>query len=305
LRNANQKGGFIMERVRTDLAAEARSEYMERYAEECRGEIDGISYSERERDGISVSEIEVLNEAGESAVGRPIGKYVTIALPDLTVADADGFYKACRVCADELKGICKDVAKDAKSLLLCGIGNEQMTPDAVGPQALKHVLVTRTLKEREPEIFGEGGFFDICAIAPGVSAQTGLDAADVLLAASKIARPDIIIVVDALAARNQNRLCRTVQISTAGISPGSGVGCAAKTIDRGTMGIPVVCVGVPTVIDARTLAYDISGTDKGDYSGLFVCPKDIDAQICKISRLLGFSVNLAFHKSYPFREMFL
>ncbi|MBQ8404235.1 MAG: GPR endopeptidase [Clostridia bacterium] len=291
-----------MQRARTDLAVEARSEYMEKYAPAHSGEIDGVVYSERKHGDIDVSEIDVTNEAGERAVGRRMGKYVSLCFPDITVTDFEGFARICEACAGELMSVCKTLAAAPKSLLVCGIGNAKMTPDALGPQALSHVLVTRSLREREPEIFKRSGFFDICAIAPGVGADTGLDAAEIVRAAAEIARPDIVVAIDALAARSAERLCKTVQICSAGISPGSGVGNAVRAIDKESIGVPVVALGVPTVIDAGTLVRDACGREESGYDGFFVCPKEIDAQTEKLSRLLGFAVNRAFH-GLDLREM--
>lgn len=290
-----------MERAITDLAVEAREEYMERYAVAHGGEIDGVTFSEREENGIKISEIEVLNEAGEKAVGRAKGKYVTISFEDIATAGFAYFSSLCRVCARELRLLCGG----AKSALICGLGNARLASDSIGPLALSHVLVTHALREREPEIFEKGGFFDVCAIAPGVGADTGFCAADIVRPAVSAAKPDVVVAIDALAARGTERLLKTVQICTAGISPGSGVGNARTRLDEGSVGAPVISLGVPTVVDVGTLVRDATGAEARyeKYAGLFVCPKDIDAQSAKIARLLGFAVNLAFQKNYPIEEM--
>jgi len=205
------------------------------------------------------------------------------------------------LCARELRALCAG----AKSALICGIGNARMAADAIGPAALEHVMVTRALREREPAIFEKGGFFDICAIAPGVGADTGFCAADIVRAAAEITKPDVVIAIDALAARHTERLCKTLQICTSGISPGSGVGNARTRLDRESVGVPVISIGVPTVVDVGTLVRDAAGAEMCDekYAGLFVCPKDIDVQSVKIAKLLGFAVNLAFQKNFPIEEM--
>jgi spore protease len=289
------KKEFFMLGRRTDLAAEARSEYMQKYAHARCGEIDGVLYRERKAGELDISEIDVINEAGVRTVGKAVGKYITLGFPDITVMDFAGFEQLCEICAAELMRVCKSLVKKPKSLLVCGIGNEKMTPDALGPRTISHVLVTRSLRERAPEAFEKSGFFDICAIAPGVGADTGFDAADIVRSAVEISRPDIVIAVDALAAGSAARLCRTVQICTAGISPGAGVGNAVRPIDMESIGIPVVSLGVPTVIDACALARDKNEADVSPKEGFFVCPKDIDAQTEKLSRLIGYAVNRAFH----------
>lgn len=290
-----------MERAITDLAVEARDEYMEKYSKGNFGEIDGVLFRERREGEITVSEIEVLNEEGARAVGRAKGKYVTVGFPDLTAADFASFSALCRVCAGLLRGLCPS----AKSALICGIGNARMAADSIGPCALKHVLVTRSLRERAPEIFEKGKFFDVCAIAPGVGADTGFCAADVVRAAARLASPDVVIAIDALAARSTARLCKTLQICTAGISPGSGVGNARARLDAESVGAPVISMGVPTVVDVGTLVRDAVGGEKRSnaYEGFFVCPKEIDEQSEKIAKLLGFTVNLAFQENYPIEEM--
>jgi spore protease len=140
-----------------------------------------------------------------------------------------------------------------------------------------------------------------------VEAETGFSASEIVRAAAEIGKPDVVIAIDALAAREARRLCRTVQICTAGVSPGSGVGNARARIDEGSVGVPVIAIGVPTVVDVATLLRDAAGESaKAEgFSGHFVCPTDIDAQSAKLARLLGFSVNMALQKNYPIEEMLI
>jgi spore protease len=292
-----------MERARTDLAVEARNEYMEKYARTHGGEADGISFLQRSEGACLISELDVLNKEGEKAVGRAQGKYVTLEFGDITAADFASFSSLCTLCSHELRALCKG----AESALVCGLGNSRLSADSLGPLALSHVLVTRSLRECEPEIFKNSGFAEVSAIAPGVGAETGFCAADIVRAAADKAKPDVVIAIDALAAREAKRLCRTVQICTVGIAPGSGVGNARTRLDYESVGAPVISIGVPTVVDVTTLVRDVAGIDKdcGSYKGLFVCPSDIDAQSARLAALIGFSVNLAFQKSYPLKEMML
>lgn len=289
----------------TDLAVEARSEYMSAYAPAHGGEIDGVTYAEKSEGDFSVSTIDILNEAGERAVGKRRGRYVTVSFPDITLAGYDDFTRLCSLCAKEIRSLCSYAAGEVKSVLLCGLGNERMTPDALGPASVKNVLVTRHLKENDREVFDRAGFFDICAVYPDVSAHTGLDGAEIVRAAAQHASPDVIIAVDALAAREAPRLCKTLQICSAGISPGSGVGNAKRAIDKESMGVPVVSLGVPTVINAATLVADAAGerAKAEELGGLFVCPKDIDEISVKLSKLIGYAINRAFHGELSFEEM--
>lgn len=290
-----------MERARTDLAVEARDEYMEKYAREHGGEPDGIVFRERTESGVKISELEVTSEAGERTMGRALGRYVTIEFGE--IADFSSFSALCSLCGRELRSLCGG----AESALICGLGNACLAADSIGPLALSHVLVTRALREREPDIFKKSGFANVSAIAPGVGADTGFCAADIVRAAAEKANPDVIIAIDALAARETRRLCRTVQLCTAGISPGSGVGNARTRLDEESVGARVISVGVPTVVDVATLVRDAAGegAKAESYAGLFVCPTDIDAQSARLARLIGYAVNIAFHNGYPIEEMML
>lgn len=289
---------MLRKKYNTDLAEEARNAFMQELAKERKGEPDGVSYEERNFSDFTVSEINILDERGEALLGKPRGTYVTVGFGDISAVSFSAFESLCKLCAKEIKSIADRIAPKAKSLMLCGIGNAKMTPDAVGPDSLSHAIITRKLKNDAPEIFEKSGFFDICAVCPGVSADTGLDASEIIRSAAMSARPDIIIAVDALAASGAGRLCRTVQISSAGISPGSGIGNASGAISRESMGVPVIAVGVPTVIEAEF-------SDGDGESRFFVCPKDIDAQTDKLAKLIGFAVNTAFHQNLPIREMML
>ena len=291
---------MLQKKFHTDLAAEARSAYMEQYSEAHTGQIDGVLYTERNEENIGVSEINVLDAKGEEAIGKSRGQYITVSFGDISLMAYEDFSRLCHVCAREITKVKDSIRTDARTLLVCGIGNAAITPDAIGPQTLSHLTVTHILKERDRAAFLKSGFFDVCAIAPGVSADTGMNVADVLRLAVKHTNADIVIAVDALAAGSEERLCKTVQISSAGISPGSGIGNRNTAIDKNTIGVPVIALGVPTVIHSK----DLCGCDKKS-SSLLVCPGDIDAQVKKLSMLLGFSVNLAFHKNYPLTEMLL
>lgn len=289
----------------TDLAVEARSEYMNKYAPLHGGEIDGVTYAEKREGDVYISTIDILNEAGEHAVGKRRGRYVTISFPDITLAGYEDFTRLCELCAHEIRELCEHVCDKVQSVLLCGLGNERMSPDALGPASVKNVLITRHLKEQDYEVFERAGFFDICAVYPDVSAHTGLEGAELVRAAAERAKPDVIIAVDALAAKEPARLCKTLQLCSAGISPGSGVGNAKNAIDEQSMGVPVISLGVPTVIDAGTLVRDAAGetADTQKLAGLFVCPKDIDELSVKLSKLIGYAINYAFHKDLSFEEM--
>ena len=291
----------------TDLAAEARSEYMSRYAQANEGKIDGVEYSDVQEGAFSVSTIDILNEDGMRAVGKPCGRYITLSFPDINNMGSEDFSRLCGLLARLLRELCEHIAKDAKSVLLCGLGNERLSADAFGPKAVKNVLITHHLKEEAEKVFASSGLFDVSAFYPDVSAHTGLDSGRLLAAAVKEAKPDIIIAADSLCAREHTRICKTVQICSAGITPGSGVGNAKHPITSESMGVPVIALGVPTVIDTATLICDAAGADaaKDAPSGFFVCPKDMDTICEKLSRLVGFAISRAFHGELSIEEMIL
>ena len=177
-----------------------------------------------------------------------------------------------------------------QGILVAGLGNEAVTPDAVGPEALRNLIVTRHLKRTMPEVFAP--FSTVSAIAPGVLGTTGMESAELLAAAVRQIQPDAVIAVDAVASCEPERLCAAVQLSTAGITPGSGVGNARAAIDRTTLGVPVLAIGVPTVMD-------LGGRRMKDGTipaGMILTPRDIDAKIKLFGRWIGLGIDLALHE---------
>ncbi len=291
---------------KSDLAVEMRSEAMKRYGEAHKGEIDGVKYEEKEVDGIGISIIDILTERGEEELSKKRGRYVTLTLPDVLSIGYTEFTRMCEVCAAQMLDVVRYACGKVERVLLCGLGNAAMTPDALGADSVSNVLVTHHLKEENAALLEKGGFFDIAAVCPDVSAATGLDASDILKGAVRAAKPDVIIAVDALAARECTRLCRTLQICSTGISPGSGVGNRKNAIDKESMGVPVISLGVPTVIDAATLVYDATRGEReagARYSSFFVCPKEIDELNLHLSKMIGYSINRAFHRGLSFEDM--
>lgn len=284
---------------RTDLAVEARQLWMESAAETA--QLDGVRAVERERDGFAVTAVEIVNGEGARALGKPIGRYVSIELDGLMKRETDSFPRAAAAIAEELRELF--TVTDNAPVLVVGLGNRAITPDLLGPLAAEHILVTRHLVEAVPEHFGN--YRPVSAVTPGVLAATGLESAEIAAAVSDAAKPAAVIVIDALAARSMERVCRTVQLSDAGITPGSGVGNHRAAIDRATLGVPVISVGVPTVVDGATLALDIlaqAGRDDiepealcGQGADLFVTPREIDVQVATLAKAIGYGIDLALH----------
>ena len=217
--------------------------------------------------------------------------------------------RICRVISKNISELAGRASDGARSVLVCGLGNRRLAADAVGVIAAEHTLVTRHLKKSDREVFDKAGFFDICAVMPGVLAQTGIETRELILGAVREARPDLIIVVDSLAARKTERLGRAVQLTDTGISPGSGVGNNRAAINIGTTGVPTLAIGVPMVIDSTTLISDAleKAGVTGDISApdLFVCPKDVDMRTELVGSLIGYAINFAFHGNMTLPEMMI
>ena len=292
-----------MDFIRTDLAEEMRDRAMTALAREKEGELDGIVFREKKMGDIRISTIEIRTEEGEKRLGRPIGNYVTISFPTAANLGYAEFLALCDAVAREIRSLCGE----KKRILVCGIGNGAFAADALGVIAARHVLVTHHLKEMmSPHM---DAFADIAAITPGIMAKTGMETADMVKGAVETVRPDAVLVIDALAAREADRLARTIQLSNTGLSPGSGLGNHRSALNERTLGVPVVSIGVPTVVDTATLVYDaLSGKDIDEsalkkLSGFFVAPKEIDVIAENLGKLIGYAINRAFHGDFPYEEM--
>lgn len=277
--------------VRTDLAVEAHALWKESAGETT--QLPGVAAREETLDGFPLTFVEVLDQEGENALHKPQGSYYTLDITDFWKRQPDGFQRA----AGALSRILASLIPEEGPVLICGLGNAAMTPDALGPRTLDHLLITRHLKDVLP------GFRPVAALGAGVLGSTGLEAAEWVRGAAEHVRPAAVVAVDALAARELSRLCSTVQISDTGLSPGSGVGNHRMALNQETLGVPVISVGVPTVVDAETVARDIlaeaGGTGDapaalhGQGKRLFVTPDSIDAKIRELAKLLGYGLNMA------------
>ena len=281
---------------RTDLALEAKAIWEEGARG---GELKGVTSRETEREGFAVTRVDIVDDQGARALGKPCGAYVTVELDGLERREQDAFGRAARAVAAELSALLK--LKPGESVLVVGLGNRAITPDAVGPLAVEHTMVTRHLVEQVPEHFGS--FRPVAALAAGVLGTTGVESGELVRAVTEKIRPACVIAVDALASRSLSRVCTTVQLADTGITPGSGVGNARAALDRASLGVPVIAVGVPTVVDGATLAADLLAEAgqahldpqalRGAGEGLMVTPRDIDARVTDLAKVVGFGINLA------------
>ncbi|XQY90772.1 GPR endopeptidase [Metabacillus sp. HB246100] len=247
--------------VRTDLAVEARAMVVEQMQgdslqeAENQSNISGVIIKEWEEKGISISSIDI-DEEGAKTVGKKPGKYLTLETQGIRQKDTDLQEKVIDVFAKQFHHFLDEIgiSKDA-SCLVVGLGNWNVTPDALGPLAVENLVITRHLFKLQPENVEEG-FRPVSAIAPGVMGITGIETSDIISGVIEQSKPDFVIAIDALAARSIERVNTTIQISDTGIHPGSGVGNKRKALSQETYGIPVIAIGIPTVVDAVSITSD-------------------------------------------------
>ncbi len=280
--------------IYTDLIVEAAELWRERPGDP--GELPGIESREYQRGEIPVTEVKVLNRHGAEAVGKEVGTYLTLEVGGVSQG-AQRFRQTVEALAQELE---KLFPEGEGSVLVAGLGNRAITPDAVGPWTVDSVAVTRHLVERLPDTFG--AFRPVAAVATGVLGATGVESGELVKALCERLRPSFVIAVDALAARHASRLCSSLQLCDTGIVPGSGIGNARFALNRQELGVPVLAVGVPTVVRAATLAEDIGGGADG-LGELLVTPKDIDAQAAYLSRLIGYGITMALQKGLTVEDV--
>ena len=293
----------MMWKQRTDLALEAKELWQQSVSEQTK--LEGVQAGESRREGFLVDTVQVLDKRGEQALGKPVGSYVTLTLDGLKQREEDAFGRAARAVAGELQGLLGDLPPDAP-VLVAGLGNRAITPDAVGPLVHEYTMVTRHLVEQVPEHFG--AFRPVASLSAGVLGTTGVESGSLIRAVCEEIGPACVIAVDALASRSLHRVCRTVQLADTGIVPGSGVGNHRKALNRETLGIPVIAVGVPTVVDGATLAMDLLGQEElpqlaQGVENLMVTPRDIDAQVADLSKVIGFGINLALHNGLSVEDV--
>ncbi len=313
---------------RTDLAIEARESFPEDNVE-----IKGVILKDKliEKDRIRISTVNIVNENGARCMNKPIGNYVTIEFTDKSrYLDDDEQKSFEEKVSDSICKILKDIVSDNEKdnsvisrigrnsgekkhdYMVMGLGNRFATPDALGPAVIERIDVNRHMVREFGDEAAKGDSI-VCAITPGVMAQTGMDTSEILKGLVENIRPDIIFVVDALASRSISRLCRTIQITDTGISPGAGIGNNRKKLNEETIHVPVIAIGVPTVVDAGTIVSEcmeetlqrqgfseseirifIEGLKDDNVKNMFVTPKDIDEQIRWIGRIVSEGMNKFF-----------
>ncbi|WMC93032.1 GPR endopeptidase [Kineothrix sp. MB12-C1] len=280
--------------VRTDLALEARESIGE-----ADGEIRGVSVEESydEKNEIRVTRVVIETKNGAKAMGKPIGIYTTLEAPRMVEPDENYHQEISSALAKELKNIIPE-SEEEKSVLIVGLGNRDVTADALGPNVADNLFITRhVVKEYGKAAYSKDRMNMVSSIVPGVMAKTGMESAEIIKGVVEQTKPDVILVVDALAARSTKRLNRTIQVTNTGIHPGSGVGNHRNAITEESLEVPVVAIGVPTVVDAATIVNDaVSGEmdiNLAELNNMYVTSKDVDYQIKQISHVICDAINEA------------
>lgn len=327
---------------RTDLAIEISTSLREGHDDDY--QIEGVTVSTKvdEKFDITTTHVAVTNEAGAKKMGKPEGNYITIECPSLGENDPECHKAVMNMLALELGNLLpknnlkgdNEAFKD-RSILVIGLGNRFATPDTLGPKVAGKVFVTRHIKEKVPDAIEED-VSSLSSLAPGVMGLTGIETSEIVQGVAENIKPDCIIAIDALAARNAKRINATIQISDTGISPGAGVGNKRKGIDKETMGCPVIAIGVPTVVDAATLVNDtldhlieamikeaehsplydmlkelgeqekyalIRDTLFPYIGDLFVTPKDIDEVMEYLANIIANGINIAVHPGITLEDI--
>lgn len=331
-KNINMVRNDNMTYKRTDLALEQTELYKESTPE--KADIDGVEIDEETKNDIKITRVKVLDENGERLISKPVGSYITLEAQTLNYMTKESYEDICLALKNELEALVRiDLSKP---VLVVGLGNRNITADSLGPKTVEQLFVTRHLFEQMPELVGEETT-SVCAIAPGVLGITGIETMEIVKGVVNKVSPGLVIAVDALAARKLERINTTLQISDTGINPGSGVGNNRKAINRNTLGVDVISIGVPTVVDAITMSNDtldmtldaIRASGKEDdgilsliekmsseekYSliqrvlaptigDMVLTVKEVDMSMNKISKIIAGAINKFLQKNMTFDEI--
>lgn len=279
---------------RTDLALERRELIYDSVP-------DGVKFEEKIEGKTKITRIKIETKEGEEALNKPRGNYITLEIPPLPANPTES-ENEIELIAAEISALISQKG----CVLVAGLGNHNITPDAIGPKTVEYTLSTRHVAESMPQF----NFRPVAAVAPGVMGQTGIETGEVIRGICDRIKADCVIAVDALASRSVSRLGCTVQISDTGISPGSGVGNARRELSQSTLGVPVIAIGVPTVVDALTVAQDAvkSGgeafIDKSKLGSLMVTPREIDSVVTSVSKVLALSIGRALQKDLSVSDLY-
>jgi len=275
-----------MSLLRTDLAVESTAQYQNNLPQ-------GVTVEEMERAGGKLTRVQITNDDAAQKLGRAKGTYITIELPAVS-GSVDPSDDVTHLLAEELAAL---LPKQG-AVLVVGLGNEDITPDALGPQAAHQIFATRHIPDQVAKQTGLDGLRPVAAVVPGVLGQTGIETSEIVRSIVRDLQPSAVIVIDAFASRSLERLGRTVQLADSGISPGSGVLNSRQELSQTSLGVPVVSIGIPTVVDGATLACDLLGCEEElkiapEARTMMVTPRDIDAIIKRGAKHLSLAINCA------------
>lgn len=281
-------------KVRTDLALEARESI-----EDADGDMRGVRVEEYDTASgeIKVTKVIIDTMNASKAMKKPMGTYITLEAPGMLEPDEDYHREISEELSGQLRAILPD-EKEEQSILVVGLGNRDVTADALGPNVVDNLMITRhVVKEYGKAAYNKEKMHMVSSIVPGVMAKTGMETAEIVKGVVEQTKPDVAIVIDALAARSTKRLNRTVQITNTGIHPGSGVGNHRGALTKESLGVPVIAIGVPTVVDAATIVNDAVGSDMtaglSELNNMYVTSKDIDETVKRLSYTISEALNIA------------
>lgn len=321
--------------VRTDLVLEAREMFKQEIKESReQREPPGVDVENAGTKDIKITRVKVVSPEGEKSVGKPMGNYITLEVKGLRHNDQDLYENTCRAVAKELASIMN--LNEKSNILVVGLGNWNVTADALGPKVISNMMVTRHLLEYVPEQV-DNGVRPVCAVAPGVLGITGIETGEIIKGIVERIKPDFIVAIDSLASRKMERVNSTIQIADTGITPGSGVGNKRMELSKNSLGIPVIAVGVPTVVDAATMANDsidlvidsmikeakegsefykmLNSMDRNKKyklirevlkpyaENLVVTPKEIDEVVERVSKVIANGLNISLHQGINLKDV--
>ena len=283
--------------IRTDLALERR--------EMCRaGELPGVTMERSDNGDCVTTVIRILNRQGAEAIAKPVGTYITL--------ETRGFPDGASLSDGRIDALCaalEQLLPPAGDILAVGLGNTAITPDALGPECAGQIIATRHLPEETRRELGLTDLRTVSVLTPGVAGRTGIETTEIIASVVKKIRPAAVLTIDALAAGSVTRLAKTVQLCDTGIQPGSGVGNSRKAVNEETLGVPVIAVGVPTVVDAVSLAHDVLGAYEDcaeppeEYAGMMVTPRDTDVLTSSAAKFIALAVNCVLQKGLTREEI--
>lgn len=274
---------------RTDLALESTENLKD-------SDLSGINSSEYKDKNTKITKINITTEAAAQRSGKPMGDYVTVEVSSL-ITPTENVENETAAIATAISSLLPQ-----GTVLVAGLGNPDITPDCIGPKTLSKIFATRHLSMNNIQIEGLEGIRDVTAISTGVLGQTGMESAEIVKSVCEKIKPAAVIAVDALACSDVKRLATTIQITNTGISPGSGVQNSRKELSTATLGIPVIAVGIPTVVDMSTIAENLSGQDI-KASNMMVTPREIDTIVTRAAKMLSLSINKALLPTLSFEDI--